>query len=136
MTDRVQALQADVVWNIDQGRSAQEVEEFRRRFIQANESISTSTLRTSAAQGRLDQALSRHGVNSRQAASALLALRREEEAVAAAAESSARRISHSSDEVRAKLLSEERALGRFTRGALEGGGALSGAARALAFGSS
>lgn len=136
MADRIDALQADVVWNVDFGRSTPEIEAFRQKFLATTREVTDDTLRTSVAQGRLDQALARHGPNSRQAASALLALRREEQALAEQSQRTSAAVTRSAETTRAKLLSEERALGRFSRGALGGGGGLLGGARTLAFGSS
>lgn len=131
-----EALRADVVWNVDLGRSTPEVEAFRDRFLTATKETSDATLRLAGVQGRLDQALARHGPNSRQAAAALLALRREEAALAAESERSGSVVASAHRRSITAIEQEERSLGRLVRGSVAGSGVLRGLGRSVAFASS
>lgn len=106
------------------GQAKLGLEELRRQFRESTGQMSTEALRAAVAQEKLDRAIARHGPASTQAKAAEVSFRRE------LAASTGQLSRHST-----ALRSEERDLGRFSRGAIAGSGALRGLGRSLAFAS-
>lgn len=116
--------QRDVQFNVNLGVFRAELGEAGRIYAQSTGQMSTESLRLSVAEEKVARAIKLHGAESLQARNATVALRREMELT-----------SVSSRSQEAAFLSDERAMGRFSRGALAAAGASSELKRALLLGS-
>lgn len=123
--DHVTAVQADVVFNAVTGKASAEIAQLREEYVRTIGQMDDKALRASIAQDKLAKALSRNSVESTQVKRATLAYREEMARLEAQAHGTT-----------AALAGEERMLGRFSRGAVIGTGALGRFARTAAFASS
>lgn len=115
----------DVDYRVKLGEFRADTGEAQRIYERSIKSMSQESLRLALAQDKLDRALGKEVINTREVARAQLGLKRAQEQVASGAQHTG-----------SALAGEERSLGRLARGAVAGSGALRGFGRSLAFASS
>jgi len=118
------AAEYDVGFNVRTGEFKADMAEVLGVYSRTTGAMSNEALRAAVAQEKLDRAIKQHGPSSLQARRATLDYRREVES-----------LGRSSVRTGSELRGAERDLGRFTRGALVGSGALTHLGRAAAFAS-
>lgn len=123
--NRVEAIQADVAFNVDLGRFKADLGQAERVYDDTIGGMSTDALRLSVAQEKVARAIKRTGPESLSTKQATLGLRREMDSLAA-----------SSAKVERGIDRDTRAVDRWGRGAHAGSGAARGLVRSLAFTSS
>lgn len=115
---------ADLEFHAITGQAIAGTEEVKRVYNQAIGSMSTESLRAAVAEEKLDRAIARNGPTSLAAKNATLAYRREMESLSVTSVGTGRAVA-----------SEERSLGRLSRGAVVGSGAMRGLGRAVSYAS-
>ncbi len=115
---------ATVVLSADTGQFNAKIEAAERQWRESTGAMTREALKLDVAQDRLKKSLASYGAESTQAKRATIALKDAEEGAARA-----------TDRLGRELRENERHMGRLTRGALAGSGAMRGLGRSLAFAS-
>lgn len=131
MFSRVTALQADVLFQANTGQFRADMGVIREDYARTTGAMSTDSLKAAVAQEKLERTIARTGATSFATRKATLTYRAEMNALA----DTSLRSAAAGRENEASLLGEERALGRFSRGALAAAGVSSEIKRALLLGS-
>lgn len=119
---RVEAIQADVAFNVDLGQFRGDMGQVERVYEQTTGGMSSDALRLSIAQEKVARAIKRTGPESISTKQATLALRREMDSLATSSGRAGRAVDN-----------EARSVDRFSRSSRAGTGAARGLARSVGF---